>query len=207
MNQQNVRGSEILTHRTCVLCKSCQIILWLKQIHVSLKRRQKVYILAVLCQQQNVTHISSAQKRISYFSYQECRMHVRTYAYAYSQNLEKKYIDFFYFLKAFLSLNRDKYFALYWCFCVRISFISWLSGVKWIRIGSHRPWLRLDQANSHSIPELMSRAVITLLTYRVPLIHRWAWLQRYEETATPLRRNMTDERLSSLAILHMSPRT
>ena len=35
----------------------------------------------------------------------------------------KKYIDFFNFLKAFLSLNQHKYFALYWCFCARISFI------------------------------------------------------------------------------------
>ena len=41
----------------------------------------------------------------------------------------KKYIDLFYFLQAFLSLNRDKYFALYWCFCVRISFIILL--IKW----------------------------------------------------------------------------
>ena len=32
-----------------------------------------------------------------------------TNAYAYSWNLEK-YVDFLYFLKAFLSLNRDKYF-------------------------------------------------------------------------------------------------
>ena len=42
----------------------------------------------------------------------------------------KKYIDFFkYFPKAFLSLNRDKYFALHWCFCVRISSIILL--IKW----------------------------------------------------------------------------
>ena len=33
-NQQNVRGVEILRHRTGLLCKSCQTILWLKQIHV-----------------------------------------------------------------------------------------------------------------------------------------------------------------------------
>ena len=37
--------------------------------------------------------------------------------------------NFFNFLKAFLSLNWDKYFALYWCFCVRISFILLL--IKW----------------------------------------------------------------------------
>ena len=50
----------------------------------------------------------------------------------------------FYFLRAFLSLNREKYFALYWCFCVRISFILLL--IKWSEMDSnakHRPWLRL----------------------------------------------------------------
>ena len=38
---QNVRGVEILRHRTGLLCKRCQTILRLKQIHVSFKRRQK----------------------------------------------------------------------------------------------------------------------------------------------------------------------
>ena len=33
-------GFEILRHRTGILCKSCQTILWLKQIHVSFKSRQ-----------------------------------------------------------------------------------------------------------------------------------------------------------------------
>ena len=42
-NAPNVRGGgvEILRHRTGLLCKSCQTILGLKQIHVSFKRRQK----------------------------------------------------------------------------------------------------------------------------------------------------------------------
>ena len=40
-NAQNVRGVEILRHRTGLLCKSCQTILWLKKIHVSFKRSQK----------------------------------------------------------------------------------------------------------------------------------------------------------------------
>ena len=60
-------------------------------------------------------------------------------------NLEIIY-NFFLFpeLQAFSSLNGDKYFASYRCFCVRISFY-WSSGVKWIRMWSHRPcnWLRL----------------------------------------------------------------
>ena len=38
---QNVRGVEILRHRTGLLCKRCQTVLRLKQIHVSFKRRQK----------------------------------------------------------------------------------------------------------------------------------------------------------------------
>ena len=33
----------------------------------------------------------------------------------------KKYIEIFYFLKAFLSINWDKYFALYWCCLLGIS--------------------------------------------------------------------------------------
>ena len=42
-NQQNVRGVEILRHRTGLLCKSCQTILWLKQIHVPSKEHQKIH--------------------------------------------------------------------------------------------------------------------------------------------------------------------
>ena len=67
----------------------------------------------------------------SYFSYQGLSVHVCTFTYAYSWNLEK-YIDLFNFLKAFVSLNQDKYFALYCCFCVRISFILLL--IKWSEI-------------------------------------------------------------------------
>ena len=47
---------------------------------------------------------------ISYFSYQECSVHVRTYANAYCLKMEKIY-RFFNFLTAFLSLNWDKYFS------------------------------------------------------------------------------------------------
>ena len=47
----------------------------------------------------------------------------------------KKYKDFFLFPEAFLSLNWDKYFALYWCFCVRISFILLL--IKWSEMDSN----------------------------------------------------------------------
>ena len=64
----------------------------------------------------------------------------------------------FYFLRAFLSLNREKYFALYWCFCVRISFILLL--IKWSEMDPNvKPQTLVetfDQANSNSIPEYMS---------------------------------------------------
>ena len=64
----------------------------------------------------------------------------------------------FFLYKAFLSLNRDKYFALYWCFCVRISFILLL--IKWSEMDPNvKPQTLVetfDQANSNSIPEYMS---------------------------------------------------
>ena len=66
-------------------------------------------------------------------------MHSPTYVYAYSRNLEK-YIGFFFnFRKAFLSLNRDKYFTLYWCFVLGFPL-------------SHTLVETFDQANSNSIP-------------------------------------------------------
>ena len=73
--------------------------------------------------------------------------------------MEKIYRFFLNFLKAFLSLNRDKYFALYWCFCVRIFFILLL-----IKCSEMNPNVKpqtvvetFDQANSNSILEYMSR--------------------------------------------------
>ena len=73
---------------------------------------------------------------------------------------------FFNFLKAFLSLNRDTYFALYWRFCVRISFILLL--IKWSEMDPNvKPQTLVetfDQANYNSIPEC-DVALITLLTY------------------------------------------
>ena len=54
-------------------------------------------------------------------------MHVRT-APMHTAEIWKKILTF-------LSLNRDKYFALYWCFCVRISFIFFL--IKWSEMDSN----------------------------------------------------------------------
>ena len=65
----------------------------------------------------------------------------------------KKYIDFFCFLKAaFLSLNRDKYFALYWCFSVRMSFILLLSEMD-PNVKPQTVVEIFNQAHSNSIPE------------------------------------------------------
>ena len=71
----------------------------------------------------------------------------------------KKYVDFFNFLKAFLSLNWGKCFALYWCFSVKISFILLL--IKWSEMdpnaGCEATDLAMvetfDQANYSSISE------------------------------------------------------
>ena len=81
-------------------------------------------------------------------------MHVRT-APMHTAEIWKKILTF-------LSLNRDKYFALYWCFCVRISFILLL--IKWSEMDPNvKPQTLVetfDQANSNSIPEYMSRLSI-----------------------------------------------
>ena len=82
------------------------------------------------------------------------------YTYAYSRNLEKTY-RFFLFLKAFSLLNQDKYFALYWCFCARISVILLLI-VEWNGSECKATDLGWDQANSNSILEYMSRQCLML---------------------------------------------
>ena len=64
-----------------------------------------------------------------------------------------------------------------------------------------------DETNSNSIPEYMSRGLITLLTYPVSMYTAELSFGCMKRLRTPLRRTMTDERLSSLAILHMSTRT
>ena len=64
-----------------------------------------------------------------------------------------------------------------------------------------------DQANSNSIPEYMSQALTSLLTYPVSTYTAERSFIGMKRLQTPLRRTVTDERLSSLAILHMSTRT
>ena len=85
-----------------------------------------------------------------------------------------------------MSLNWDKYSTLYWCFCVRISFILLL--IKWSEMDPNAAYEAtdlgfetLDQANYNSIPEY-NVALITLSSYPLNM-HSWAYLQRYEGTA------------------------
>ena len=59
-----------------------------------------------------------------------------------------------------------------------------------------------DQANYNSIPEY-NVALITLLTYPVSTCTAERSFSGMKRLQTPLRRTMTDERLSSLAILHI----
>ena len=59
-----------------------------------------------------------------------------------------------------------------------------------------------DQANNNSIPEY-NVALITLLTYPVSTCAAERSFSGIKSLQTPLRRTMTDERLSSLAVLHI----
>ena len=151
-----MRGVEILRHRTGLLCKRCQTILRSKQIHVSIKRRQKKNTLWRFFFIDKMLPVSLTQEPFSYLSYQECSVHTPMH----TAEILKKCIDLFNFLTwAFLSWNRDKYFAFCWYLGVRISFILLL--IKWSEMDSNvKPQTLVetfDQANSNSITECMSR--------------------------------------------------
>ena len=132
-NVQNVREVGKLRHRTGLPSQSCQTILWLKQIQVSFKSRQKIRfdgcLSASKCSPYKAwrTNLSaiSPTRNLAF-------MYAR-YAYAYSLNLDKKIIVFFFFRESIFIIESDKYFALYWCFCLGISFILLLT--KWSEIG------------------------------------------------------------------------
>ena len=55
--------------------------------------------------------------------------------------------------------------------------------------------MTFDEASSDSIPDYMSWALITLLTYPVSIHTAERSLQRFEETANSITRTKTDERL------------
>ena len=110
--------------------------------------------MSVLCQKRNVTRIKLGPYR-NLSAISPTRNVVCMYAHTPMHTAEiwgKK--RFFYFLKAFLSLNRDKYFALYWCFCVRISFILLL--IKW----------------SEMDPNVKPQTLVETLTKPIPMLSR-----------------------------------
>ena len=94
-------------------------------------------------------------------------MYIGTYAYAYSWNQEKIY-RFYHKKWSILSLNWDKYFALYWCFCVRISSILLL--IKWSEMDPNAGCEATDLDWDFWPSQLQfypGVALITLLTYPV----------------------------------------
>ena len=106
------------------------------------------------------------------------------------------YRTFAYFLKAFLSLIRDKYLALYWRFFVRISFILLL--IEWSELDPNVKSQTLaetfDRANHNSILEY-NVALITLLAYPVSACTAERSFSGIKRLQTPLQRTMTDEEI------------
>ena len=110
----------------------------------------------------------------------------------------------FYFQKAFLWRNRDKYFALYWCYDFPYPFTD---EVEWKGSECEATDLRWDfwPSQLQFYPGVYVMALITLLTYPVSICTAERSFSGMRRLQTPLRRTMTEERLTgSLAILHMS---
>ena len=112
-------------NRTGLKCKTCQINPCFLQKQI----RQKIHfdgsLSATKCypykaQPRNLSAISPTRNVVCMYA------HIPVHTAVIWKTM---YIFFFYLLKAFLSLNWDKYSPLYWCFCVRISFILLL--IKW----------------------------------------------------------------------------
>ena len=78
-----------------------------------------------------------------------------------------------------LTLKRDEYFVLSWCLCVRIS------------------------SQPQFYPRVYVALHVTLLTYPMSTCTDERSFSGMNRLQTPLRSTMTDERLSSLAILHI----
>ena len=118
--------------RTGLLCKSCQTILRLKQIHVSLKSRQKI-------------HFGVSLSATKCYPYKVRRRKLS--AISPTRNITCMY-----------ALTGYTFPIIYWYFCVRISFILLL--IKWSEMDPNVEPQTLvetfDQANSNSIPEYMS---------------------------------------------------
>ena len=126
-------------------------------MHVSFKSRQKKFASAVLSNKMWCYPFKARPRRnLSAFSA------TRNVACMYTHislcrelKSGKNRQIFFLFPEAISSLNQDKYFALYWCFCVRISCV--LLVTKWGKMDSNEKPQTLvdtfDQANFNSILE------------------------------------------------------
>ena len=117
-----------------------------------LQKQTKKFASAVLCQQQKCYPYKAWTRNLSAIS--TTKKVACMYAHMPMHTAEIWTIcrDF---SKVFLSLNCDKYFALQWCFCVRISFILLL--IKWSEMDLNvKPQTLVetfDQANYSSILE------------------------------------------------------
>ena len=107
-------GIEILRRRAGLLCKSCQTILLLNQIHVSFKSRHKICFGGSLSTTKCYPYKAWSRNPSAIST---TRNVACTNAHMPMQSAEiwgKKY-RFSYFLKALLSLNWGKYFAFSGC--------------------------------------------------------------------------------------------
>ena len=95
-------------NRTGLLCKTGQTNPCFLQKQI----RQKI-------------HFDGSLSATECYPYKPCLVCACMYAHTpmHTAEIWKKCIDFILFPESILSLNRYKYFALYCCFCVRISFI------------------------------------------------------------------------------------
>ena len=172
-----------------------------------LRKQAKKNALSVLCQKRNVTRIKLGPYR-NLSAISPTRNVVCMYAHTpmHTAEIWKQYRVFFYFLKASLSLNRDKYFALYWCFCVKISFILLL--IKWSEMDPNAKPQTLvetfDRANS-ILSQSICHGSHNFVGSTCKAERSFSGMKRLQ---TPLQRTMTDERLSSLSLsLNMSTTT
>ena len=70
------------------------------------------------------------------------------------------------FMKELLSLNRDKYFALCWCFCVRISFIILL--IKWSEMDTNMKPQTFLGAHAPRLPQFWGASGLQTFPLRAP---------------------------------------
>ena len=77
------------------------------------------------------------------------------------------------------------------------------NGVAWIQMRRRRLWLRLLITQTPNFIPVYYVALVTLLTYSVSTCTAARSFSSMKRLKSPLRSTMTEERLSSLAILHI----